>query len=95
MCYTKPHVDITEWQNMEILWLPATVVHSEAMKLASDHGASLGLAVKQNQDATRFGLRFRNLTDMQTVATALGWATKRNWDASKSQPFPMQLDLLE
>ena len=70
--YTKPHVDITEWQSMEILWLPATVVHSEAMKLASDQGASLGLAVKQNQDVTRFGLRFRNLTDMQTVATALG-----------------------
>ena len=44
--YTKPHVDMTEWQNMDILWLPATIVHSEAMKLASDHGSSLGLAVK-------------------------------------------------
>ena len=70
--YTKPHVDMTEWQNMEILWLPATIVHSEAMKLASDHGSSLGLAVKQNQDLIRFGMRFRNLADMQTVATTLG-----------------------
>eukprot|EP00435_Cladocopium_sp_Y103_P057287 s1703_g19.t1 len=70
--YCKPHMDVVEWQDMEILWLPPTLVHSEALKLVSDHASSLGLAIKQNQEFTRFGLRFRNLADMQSVATLLG-----------------------
>ena len=69
--YSKPHVSVKAWQGMEILWLPSTVLHAEALKLAKEDGATLGLAVKQNQESVRFGLRFHTLTAMQTRAVAL------------------------
>ena len=72
--YCKPHVDVSEWQSMEILWLPHTVAHAEALSLARAHASALGLAIKQNQEVIRFGLRFRHLVDLEKVASEIGMA---------------------
>eukprot|EP00438_Fugacium_kawagutii_P010859 Skav216243 [mRNA] locus=scaffold20:18896:20062:- [translate_table: standard] len=70
--YCKPHVSVEQWQGLEILWLPASILHTEAVKMAKEDGTVLGLAVKQNQEFTRFGLRFENLEELKTKATSLG-----------------------
>lgn len=44
---SKPHVSVKAWQGMEILWLPSTVLHAEALTLAKEDGATLGLAANK------------------------------------------------
>eukprot|EP00435_Cladocopium_sp_Y103_P066693 s395_g29.t1 len=65
--FVKPHVDEAAWKDMEILWLPATVMHGEALDLAAKHKEVLGLARKQGE-AVRYGLRFAGLVPMKTIA---------------------------
>ena len=69
--YIKPHVGEVSWQDIEILWLPATVTHEEALQLCQENADSLGLARKQGGEGSRFGLRFGDLEKMKGCAEKL------------------------
>ena len=70
--FIKPHVSEAAWKDLEILWLPESVTHAEAMNLTKAHPDSLGLARKQGNENVRYGLRFPSLSSLKQSADKLG-----------------------
>lgn len=69
--YVKPHVNELAWQDMEILWLPETITHPEALQLANEDPNCYGLARKQSSEHARFGMRFMKVEHMEARAKTL------------------------
>ena len=70
--YVKPHVGEVAWEDLEVLWLPTSITHVEALQLVKEYTESLGLARKQGNEAVRFGLRFQGIESLKKAADKIG-----------------------
>lgn len=69
--FIKPHIAEAEWRNLELLWPPNTIAHTEALQLCTEYNDALGLARKLGGEDVRYGLRFQDPEKMKACAAKL------------------------
>lgn len=70
--YVKPNIAELQFGDIEILFLPETFTHGEALHLNEQEAAALGVIMKSSSVQTQYGLRFQDLAKMAELAQKLG-----------------------
>lgn len=85
--YVKVAVAEEGWDDVDVLWLPFGITHGKALAYARSAAAALGVVKKGGAVTMRYGVRFRDMAAMATLAGALGLQEVVTWGRFKVTGF--------